>query len=156
MNFREKAASFILSNDNIPEALALLDEGNVLDTMPDEVYAQEKFEYDPIDTIVSHIDTIADMLKEAYNVGQQLNKFPNGITSYLETYYEVVSELTQVRLTNFEESNIVNNTMRQQGTSGMYELAEELTDEFEKTNAGREWDGEFFDELADFFKSKIM
>ena len=44
----------------------------------------------------------------------------------------------------------------EQGTGGMYELAEELTDEFEKLNADREWDGEFFDEIEEFITSKAF
>ena len=72
MNFREKAASFILSNDNIAEALDLLDNAN--DTIPSEVIVWEKFEYDPIESIIEHIDTIAEMLEEAYTQGKKHNQ----------------------------------------------------------------------------------
>ena len=68
MNFREKAASFVLSNDNIAEALDLLDNAN--DTIPSEVIVWEKFEYDPIESIIDYIDTIAEMLEDAYTQGK--------------------------------------------------------------------------------------
>jgi len=68
MNFREKAASFILANDNIAEALNLLDNAN--DTIPSEVVVWEKFEYEPIESIIDYIYTIAEMLKDAYTQGK--------------------------------------------------------------------------------------
>jgi hemerythrin-like domain-containing protein len=71
MNFREKAASLVLSNDNIAEALDLLDNAN--DTIPSEVIVWEKFEYDPIESIIDYIDTIESMLKAAYQEGLKNN-----------------------------------------------------------------------------------
>tara|TARA_R110002020_G_scaffold374627_1_gene585897 strand:+ start:1922 stop:2140 length:219 start_codon:yes stop_codon:yes gene_type:complete len=68
MNFRKKAASFVLCNDDITEALELLD--NSENTIPDEVVVWEKFEQDPIENIIEYIDQIEEMLKEAYKSGQ--------------------------------------------------------------------------------------
>ena len=68
MNFREQAASFVLCNDNVKEALELLD--NATDNIPDEVMIWEKFEYDTLETIIGYIDTIESMLKEAFNQGK--------------------------------------------------------------------------------------
>ena len=68
MNFREKAASFVLCNDDITEALELLDNS---DTIPDEVTVWEKFEYDPIENLINYIDTIESMLKDAYEEGKR-------------------------------------------------------------------------------------
>lgn len=75
--------------------------------------------------------------------------FPNGATSYLETFYEVVSALA---LLENGGKDIINRVER--GTGGMYELAEDLTDEFERINKDREWDGEFFDEIYEFVEEK--
>jgi hypothetical protein len=41
-----------------------------------------------------------------------------------------------------------------QGTGGIYELAEQWTDEFENLHLDQEWDGEFFDEIEKFCNSK--
>jgi hypothetical protein len=66
MNFRKKAASFVLCNDDITEALELLENS---DTIPDEVTVWEKFEDDSIEDIIEYIDAIESMLEEAYEEG---------------------------------------------------------------------------------------
>lgn len=42
-----------------------------------------------------------------------------------------------------------------QGRGGVWELAEKLTDKFEKLNEDREWNGEYFDELEDFLTEEL-
>ncbi|MFT6841806.1 MAG: hypothetical protein ACI8Q1_000234 [Parvicella sp.] len=68
MNFREKAAGFVLCNDNITEALELLDNS---ETIPNEVIVWEKFEYDPIENILGYIEAIETLLEEAYEEGKR-------------------------------------------------------------------------------------
>lgn len=80
-------------------------------------------------------------------------KFPNGITSYLETYFEVVSEMT--RQENISDSR-VSKVAYTGGTGALYELAEELTDKFEQDNIDREWDGEFFDDIEEFLQIELQ
>ena len=82
-------------------------------------------------------------------------QFPNGFASWQETHYEVVAEITRLVEAD-EDFGLVSETLSTQGTGGLYELAERLTDEFEALNAGREWDGEFFEEIWDFFESKNL
>lgn len=38
---------------------------------------------------------------------------------------------------------------------GLWELAEELTDIFQKRNEGREWDGEFFEVMGAFIEENL-
>ncbi len=80
-------------------------------------------------------------------------------TSYLETFYEVTSFINN-HINFCLEENFIESVIIQrhdiQGTGGLYEIAEEWTDEFEKLNEGREWDGEFFDELEDFCRLKNL
>ena len=75
-------------------------------------------------------------------------------TSWLETYFEVVSAIAIERESDNPAPLVeqVNSTL---GTGGFYELAVELTDKFEKANEGREWDGEYF-EAVDEFMYKIL
>lgn len=80
-----------------------------------------------------------------------LNKFPNGFNSWIETHFEIVEHLT---LTSEDEDSIGYKRREEQGLGGVYELAEELTDEFEQANAGVLWDGEFLDAIASFLKEK--
>lgn len=87
-----------------------------------------------------------------------LEKFPNGFTSWQETHYEVVCAITQSILLDEKEPEFKNKATRENeegGTGRLYELAEDLTDKFEKLNAGREWDGEFFDEIEDFLQKEL-
>lgn len=67
MNFREKAASFILCNDDITEALELLD--NAENLIPDEVIVSERFEHDSLEEVIEYIDGIESILREAYTEG---------------------------------------------------------------------------------------
>ena len=71
-NFREKAASLVLCNSNIKEALELLDDAS--ETIPEEVMVCEKFENDPIEDVIEYIETIEAMLKEAYEEGLKIAK----------------------------------------------------------------------------------
>ena len=72
MNFREKAAGYVLCNYDLTEALELLDNAlSASDGIPEEVTVWERFEYDPIEYIIEHIDGIADMLEEAYEEGKR-------------------------------------------------------------------------------------
>lgn len=85
-----------------------------------------------------------------------MKNFPNGFTSWQETHFEVVSYIYDLRNNSPIESNIINDIQLRQGTGGFYELAKELTDEFEKLNEGRQWDGEFFEEIELFLEQKLL
>lgn len=79
-------------------------------------------------------------------------KAVNGTDSWSETHYEVVAEIiSRIDI----ERTIPNTIQKEQGTGGLYELASDLTDEFELKHAGRQWDGEFFDEIEEFLHKKL-
>jgi hypothetical protein len=78
-------------------------------------------------------------------------EFPNGFSSWQETHFEVVSHLTQMA----DHSGSISNLAREEGGTGrLYELAEDLTDEFEWQYEGIEWDGDYFDKIEIFLKKK--
>lgn len=61
-------------------------------------------------------------------------EFPNGIESYLETYYEIVAEITQsINLGDLSEK--VTTIQQSQGRKGLYDLAQDLTIKFEQQYA---------------------
>lgn len=66
----------------------------------------------------------------------------NKTTAYLETFYEVTSwiesELSSAQ-EHRDEPNFVIDRYEQQGAGGKWELAEELTDEFEAKHEGVKW-----------------
>jgi len=82
-------------------------------------------------------------------------EFVNGFESWHETHFEVVQAITIEHIKN-EPKGLVKERHDAQGHGGLYELAVELTDEFEKLNEGREWDGEYFDEIEKFLKKKLI
>lgn len=82
-------------------------------------------------------------------------KFPNGLIFWIETHHEVVSFIAIELHKDKTDFKVINERYEAQGTGGMYELAEELTDKFEKMNKGREWNGEFFDEIENFLIKEL-
>lgn len=81
-------------------------------------------------------------------------KFVNGISSWIETHYEIVSAISRAEDKGI--SPVVEEVMKTKGTGGLYELAEDLTDEFEYLHKDTEWDGEFFDEIEAFIELKLF
>lgn len=80
--------------------------------------------------------------------------FPNGFTSWQETHYEVVQAITFIAQQD-EPYGIVEERREAQGHGGLYELARELTDAFEKEHEEYEWDGEFFDTIEAWLDEKL-
>jgi hypothetical protein len=79
-----------------------------------------------------------------------MKHFPNGFTSWIETHHEVVLALnyySDIQLTYAYQCQL------QKGRGGIYELAEELTDEFESSVTYG--DGEFYDALENFLEIKM-
>lgn len=83
-----------------------------------------------------------------------MKNFPNGFESWQETHFEVVQEIA-LRLSKDVISGRVNDEYSEGGTGAMYDLAEELTDIFEKRYEGYEWDGEFFDVIEEFLEEEL-
>lgn len=84
-----------------------------------------------------------------------MKTFPNGFESWQETHYEVVTAIaTELMYDGLD--NLITKTIREKGHGGLYELASDLTDEFESKNKDREWDGEFFVEIETFLNEKFM
>lgn len=79
-------------------------------------------------------------------------QFPDGFSSFIETHNEICAmwalayERKNSKLEEYMESN---------GTGGMYDCCEVWAFEFENLNKGRQWDGEFFEEIELFFENKV-
>jgi len=54
------------------------------------------------------------------------------------------------------DSKVIEERQEAQGMGGMWQLAEQLTDEFEKKYEGREWDGEWLETIDEFLKEKLF
>ncbi len=71
---------------------------------------------------------------------------------YLEAFFEIVESITLSM--QFDKDKVVHQRYAEQGRGGLYELAEEWTNEFQSLYADREWDGEWLDTITEFFNSK--
>jgi hypothetical protein len=81
--------------------------------------------------------------------------FPNGFKSWQETHCEVVSEISHVLTLNEDQQPLyIKRIAETEGTGGIYNLAEELTDEFELKYKGKIWDGDYFDAIEEFLCDK--
>ena len=66
--------------------------------------------------------------------------FPNGITNFLETHYEIVSAITRrIDSDSYPKNTRLSVFHKQEGLARLYSLAETLTRRFETENTGREW-----------------
>lgn len=81
--------------------------------------------------------------------------FPNGFTSWQETHYEVVQAIT-IEYIQDKRTGLVAYRHEAQGHGGLYELAEELTDEFEALHEGNEWgDNGYLETLEEWLNEKL-
>lgn len=101
-----------------------------------------------------------DMYGVAEHISVSESKtFPNGFRSWMETHHEFVSLISYVldKWNANNEENKVSQTLKlysEGGCTEMYDYAEKLTDDFEAENKGRQWDGDFFDDVERYFQAK--
>jgi len=81
--------------------------------------------------------------------------FPNGFPSWSETHFQIVSAIAVELQKDNISSKAISLRIDAQGSCGMYELAEELTNKFEITNKGRVWDGDWLDAIEEFLKKEL-
>jgi hypothetical protein len=103
------------------------------------------------------IEELTNMAKVADQFVELSKRMPNGFESWMETHHEVVTEINKALPSDSvpENSNVAIRRAEAQGTGGIYELAEELTTKFETLNKGREWDGEFYEEIESFCTKEL-
>ncbi|MFZ1704362.1 MAG: hypothetical protein WAT79_08440 [Saprospiraceae bacterium] len=82
--------------------------------------------------------------------------------SFLETHYEVVEFIT-LHLQKWDgkeidDSDVILSRRTEQGHGGLYELAQEWTEEFETKYSGTEWGItlEYFDTIEEFLNTKMQ
>lgn len=83
-----------------------------------------------------------------------MKEFVNGFTNWYETHHEVVAKLTLM-----SDDSINPYLLRyhiENGTGGMYELAKDITDSFEKKYEGSKWiEEDFFEAVENFVEQEI-
>ena len=94
---------------------------------------------------------------DTYSMNSE-KKFPNGFTSWIETYFEIASAIAAERTHDMGPwSPLLRGINETQGTGGFYELAEALTDKFEVIHEGDTWeDADFFDTIENFIEEEFQ
>jgi hypothetical protein len=82
--------------------------------------------------------------------------FPNGFDNWRETYYEIVTILEFCLDHPISCPKSILNICDSQGRGGLYDIAKEYTDEFEKLYKGKDWDVDFFDTIDEFMDKKLI
>ena len=72
---------------------------------------------------------------------------PFDLADWAETHFQVVKYIL--------ENDIPTEYGTASGQGGWWNMALDLTNEFDRLHAGREWDGEFFDEVEKFLDEKL-
>lgn len=112
---------------------------------------------DQVDGLINLLDAMTDIAydeTEEKALSLEDAAFPNGLDCWKETYYEVVDAIT-VEMVKDKPTGTAMKREESQGRGGLWELADELTNKFERQNKGREWDGDFFDELEVFLEKEL-
>lgn len=84
--------------------------------------------------------------------------FPNGFKSWICTHYEMVQAITlKLCDEDMEEDSALYERLEEEGTEGMYDKAEELTDEFEKEYKGAIWgaDFDYYETIENFLSTRL-
>jgi len=96
--------------------------------------------------------SLKDLLMEITEPDAQPD-FPNGFDSWQQTHFEIAGIIHQ---STERKGSLSCQCHESEGIGGLYQLAQEMTDEFENLHTARNWDGEFFDELDQFCRSKNL
>lgn len=105
---------------------------------------------EPTSELKADMDGILNLLDAVQD--EQEDKFPNGLSNWIETHHEIVSAIA---LNPEDAHNKVNDIEATKGTGGLYEFAEALTDKFEQEHKGVEWDGEWFNAIDEFLTNEF-
>lgn len=112
-----------------------------------------KIETETNETVKEDLIGILHLLDWAQDV--QEDKFPNGLSNWIETHHEIVSAIA---LNPEDAHNKVNDIEATKGTGGLYEFAEALTDKFEQEHKGTNWGEQekmYFETLEEFLQTEF-
>lgn len=94
---------------------------------------------------------IAEFILENWT---QEKKFPSGFDSWRTTFF-FISGLIFLFDMQDADSSVMKKVRDEGGRYALIDLAEQLADEFEAMHVGRQWDGEYEDELQIFANKKL-
>jgi hypothetical protein len=83
-----------------------------------------------------------------------MRDYPNGFNSWQKTHFEVVQFITIQEEGWTKPVTIIDRVRKDDGLTGLYDMAKKWTDEFENEYRGKEWDGDYLDTLDSFLIAK--
>jgi hypothetical protein len=107
---------------------------------------------------VTRAENTCDHSKEIIvrEIETEVKIFPNGFDTWQETHYDV-SAYISLKLLEETEPNKCTSTIESRGQGGIYELAEELTNNFELENKGETWEeNNYFDTIDNFLNRNLI
>ena len=94
---------------------------------------------------------------DLYEGTQTPVQFTNTFENWHETHFEIVQEITD--LLDNENSDIVNKVQNDNGRGGLYLLALDLTNKFEKMHEGKQWgiddNTQYYDAIEEFIEKEL-
>lgn len=106
---------------------------------------------EPTSELKADMDGILNLLDAVQD--EQEDKFPNGLSNWIETHHEIVKEVERIRNLDEDEQPLI--ILNLDGIGGAWALAENLTDKFEQEHKGVEWDGEWFNAIDEFLTNEF-
>ena len=102
------------------------------------------------------VETIEELLEQIEEASAKPESKRFDLKHWAETHFEIVSMITVMQQAcEDSQPQLIKDTNDSQGTGGFYELAFAWTQEFEQIHNGREWDGEYFEEIENFVNAKV-
>jgi hypothetical protein len=112
--------------------------------------------FDSTDLNIVHFDVSKPVASTGTTIKPSLSipATEDEFASWRETHFEVVNAIA---LENAKDKpcQLISELRMDGGRMALWDLANELTKEFENKNKGRKWDGEFYDEIDAFIDSKL-
>lgn len=149
---QKKVWDFI--EENYPDYSNSQDIANLLDL---DKKAEEGEDLTPEEKIY-HISLTMDAAKKSIENHQKKEEeqFPNGFEDWHETHFEITRAISNSEHLSGSVANKITCTM---GTGGLYELARDLTNKFEKLHRGKNWgideDTQYFDAIEEFLDKEL-
>jgi hypothetical protein len=75
------------------------------------------------------------------------------LENWAEAHYEFVRLIEEARQQENPTMEFIENTT---GIGGFWQLAFDMTQEYEKLHKGRQWYGDWLDEIESFFETKLQ
>ena len=102
------------------------------------------------------LEVMDPLIEAASSLVREVYPFPNGFQSWQETHFEVVNAIAIKERAGTSKS--IGDIVSTQGVIALYDLAEELTNKFERMYPLSTWecDGDYLDTIEEFLNEELI